>query len=148
MDNYEELYESLKDKGYKSTHQRKIIFDALIEHKDQHLTIEELYGHIKTRHPKLGLTTVYRTIQMFCNMDIVEKVDIDGGVVRYELINDSDNHRHHHLICNSCNKIIEVKEDLMDSIEKIFEETYGFVVSNHQTKFFGLCENCRTSKSH
>lgn len=143
MENFEKFYDNLKDKGYKLTKQRKIVFDAILEQKEKHVTIEELYNSIKVNDPNIGLTTVYRTVQIFCDMDILEKVSLDDGMVRYELISDEDNHRHHHLICNGCGKVVEVKEDLMDSIEKIFEENYGFRVSNHQTKFYGLCRECR-----
>lgn len=143
MEKFEKFYENLKEKGYKLTNQRKIVFDAILEQHTKHVTIEELYNYIKINNPKIGLTTVYRTVQLFCDMEILEKVNLDDGVVRYELMLDEENHRHHHLICNKCNKIVEVKEDLMDSIEKIFEENYGFTVSNHQTKFYGLCKNCQ-----
>lgn len=142
-----DLYEILKEKGYKFTSQRKIIFDEIIKHYNEHLTIDQLYNYIKATHPTIGLTTVYRSIEIFCKVNLVEKINLDNGVVHYELINDIDNHTHHHLICSKCRKIIEVKEDLMDSIEKIFEENYGFLVSNHQTKFFGACQECRSLTS-
>ncbi len=142
MEKFEKFYENLKNKGYKFTKQRKIVFEAILKQHEKHVTVEELYNYIKVHSPNIGLTTVYRTVQLFCEMDILEKVNLDDGLIRYELMLDDDNHRHHHLICNNCNKIVEVKEDLMDSIEKIFEENYGFSVSNHQTKFYGLCSEC------
>ncbi len=142
MEKFDKFYENLKNKGYKLTKQRKIVFDAILEQHEKHVTVEELYNYIKITNPNIGLTTVYRTVQLFCEMDILEKVNLDDGLIRYELMLDDDNHRHHHLICNKCNKIVEVKEDLMDSIEQIFEANYGFSVSNHQTKFYGLCKDC------
>ncbi len=143
MEKFDNFYDNLKEKGYKFTSQRKIVLDALLEQKDNHVTIEELYTYIKNTNPKIGLTTVYRTVQLLCDMKLLEKVNLDDGLVRYELLLDDDNHRHHHLICNRCNQVVEVKEDLMDSIEKIFEENYGFIVSDHKTKFYGLCNKCR-----
>lgn len=146
MKRYKKFYENLKNQGYKFTHQRKIVFEAILDHENEHVTVEELYQYIKEKHPEIGLATVYRNVQLFFEMDLLEKLNLDDGFIRYELALDDENHRHHHLICNKCNKVIEVKEDLMDSIEKIFDENYGFLVSNHQTKFFGLCEDCRKNK--
>lgn len=146
MKQQDQFYENLKDRGYKFTHQRKIVFEAILEHEKDHVTVEELYHHIKEKYPEIGLATVYRNVQLFCEMNLVEKLNLDDGFIRYELALDKDNHRHHHLICNQCNRVIEVKEDLMDSIEKIFDENYGFLVSNHQTKFFGVCDDCRRLK--
>lgn len=143
MKSYDSFYEDLKDKGYKLTNQRKIIFEAILANHKEHITVEELYQYIIKDHPGIGLATIYRNIQLLSELNIIEKLNLDDGFTRYELALDEENHRHHHLICNNCNKVIEVKEDLMDSIEKIFDENYGFLVSDHQTKFFGLCRECR-----
>ena len=146
MKKYSIFYANLKEKGYKLTSQRKIIFDAILAHNEKHVTADEIYQFIKKEHPEIGIATVYRNVQLLSDMNIVEKLNLDDGFTRYKLVLDDEKHRHHHLICNSCNTIIEVREDLMDSIEKLFDENYGFLVSDHQTKFFGLCQNCRKAK--
>ncbi len=107
----------------------------MLEHCDEHLTVEEIYQFVKESNPEIGLATVYRNIQLLNEMKIVEKLNLDDGFTRYELASEDEMHRHHHLICEKCGKVIEVKEDLMGSIEKSFKETYGFVVHDHQAKF-------------
>lgn len=143
MRNCDDFYNQIKENGYKLTSQRKIVLNAMLEHEDEHLTVEEVYGHIKETNPEVGLATVYRNIQLLVDMKIVDKLSLDDGLTRYELACDDDNHRHHHLICDECGKVVEVKEDLMDSIEKSFLKSYGFLVKDHQAKFFGLCDDCR-----
>ncbi len=143
MSNYEEFYNRLREKGFKLTPQRIIVADALVKHQNKHTTIEELFESIKSTNPNIGLTTVYRSVQIFCDLNLVEKVVLDDGIIRYELINETDVHKHHHLICNTCSGVIEVNEDLFDPIEKIFYERYGFKVSNHQANFYGLCKDCQ-----
>ena len=54
-----------------------------------------------------------------------------------------EKHNHHHLICEKCGKIIETKEDLLDGIEELIREQYKFNVSDHDIKFFGICEDCQ-----
>ena len=133
----------LKEHGYKITSQRKVVLDAMLAHQDKHLTVEELYQIVKTEHPEIGLATVYRNIQLLNELKIVEKLNLDDGYIRYELANEDEVHRHRHLICDQCGKVIEVTEDLMGSIEKSFLESYGFLVHDHQAKFFGICKDCQ-----
>lgn len=144
----DDFYNRLKEHGYKLTTQRKIVLQTMLEHEEEHLTVEEIYHYIKDDHPEIGLATVYRNILILNEMKIVEKVSLDDGLTRYELTNDDEEHRHHHLICDVCGKIIEVKEDLMGNIENSFLETYGFLVHDHQAKFFGICKECQKKDSN
>ena len=139
----EQICTRLKEHGYKITSQRKVVLDAMLANQDKHLTVEELYQIVKTEHPEIGLATVYRNIQLLNELKIVEKLNLDDGYIRYELSNENEKHRHHHLICDQCGKVIEVTEDLMGSIENSFLESYGFLVYDHQAKFFGICKECQ-----
>jgi Fur family ferric uptake transcriptional regulator len=146
MMSLDRFYEILKENNYKLTDQRRIVFEAFLEHQNEHMTAEELYQYIIVDNPGVGLATVYRNVLLLSELKIIEKLTLDDGFTRYELALNEENHRHHHLICNNCGKVIEVREDLMESIEKIFNENYGFLVSDHQTKFFGLCKDCRETE--
>ena len=139
-----EIYElALKEKDYKLTKQRKIVLSMLIQNEGQHLTIEELYNIVKSGYPEIGLATVYRSVQIFVDMKIVDKVTLDDGFTRYEIVRLNTKHHHHHLICEKCGLVLEVEEDLMGSIESSFLEAYGFIVKDHKAKFFGVCDACR-----
>lgn len=136
--------EKLRKKGYKFTPQRKAILDVVAESVGLHLSSEEIYDLVKAKSPDIGLATVYRTVQLLVDLEVLSKLNLDDGFVRYELNDhDSDQHHHHHLICSECGKIIEVKEDLLDSIEKEIEEKYKFQIKDHKLKFFGLCLSCQ-----
>ncbi len=139
----ENIYKSIKDKGYKLTKQRQTIIETLLKHRKEHLTADELYHHVKDIHPEIGLATVYRNVKMLCDLGIIETLNLNDGFVRYELAPTTKKHRHHHLICTNCHRVIEVEEDLMDSIEQLFAKKYNFKVSDHETKFYGLCDQCQ-----
>ena len=147
MKRLDRFYKILRENNYKLTNQRRVVFEAFLENKDEHMTPEDLYQYIIVDNPGIGLATVYRNVQLLNELKIIERLTLGDGFTRYELALNEENHRHHHLICNNCGKVIEVREDLMESIEKIFDENYGFLVSDHQTKFFGLCEVCRKIES-
>lgn len=141
-DGVDKLKNNLKEKGYKLTPQRRAIVDIIIKNEGSHLTTEELYNLVKKECPEIGLATVYRTVQLLEELGIISKLDLDDGCYRYELIHESENHQHHHLICNNCGKVIEVQGDLLEVLEHEIEIKYDFKIENHSVKFYGLCKEC------
>lgn len=140
---FESLKEELKKKGYKLTPQRRSIVDTIIANEGKHLTTEEIYDEVKRDCPEIGLATVYRTILLLEEMGIVYKLDLNDGCSRYELAHVNETHRHHHLVCNNCGKVLEVEDDLLEELETQIEASYKFKILDHSVKFFGLCENCK-----
>lgn len=145
MEQTDNLIQILSDHGYKTTSQRSLIFEILKENENQHLSTEDVYELIKNVNPNIGIATIYRTLQLFEEIGLVYKHNFDDGCSRYEILSSHDNgvHQHHHLLCNNCGKIIEVKEDLMNSLEEIIEKQYNFEILNHVVKFTGICSQCR-----
>ena len=138
----EVLKERLKKKGYKLTPQRRATINVIIDNQGKHLNTEEIYNLVKKRCPEIGLATVYRTLQILDKLNYLNKLNLDDGSLRYQINLDISSHNHHHLVCNKCGKIIEVEEDMLDSIEDSLQEKYKFKITNHDLKFHGVCENC------
>lgn len=136
------LKEELKKKGYKLTPQRRAIVDTIIENEGKHLTVEEIYDEVKKDCPEIGLATVYRTILLLEELQIVYKLDLNDGCSRYEMVHKDEIHRHHHLICTKCGSVIEVQGDLLENLEVKIEEQYNFKIKDHSVKFFGICQKC------
>ena len=134
--------DSLKEKGYKLTPQRRAIVDIMINNEGNHLTAEEIYDLVKVDCPEIGLATVYRTIVLLEELGILSKIDLGDNCSRYELVHEEESHQHHHLICTSCGKIIEVEDDLLEDLESKIEEKYEFHIKNHSLKFYGICNDC------
>ncbi len=141
-DVYEIILQKLKEQGYKLTPQRKAVIDTILNNDHKHLNTEEIYDALKEQYPKMGLATVYRTLIVLDELSVISKINFDDGYIRYEIITDSSHHRHHHLICNRCGKVIEVMEDLLDDLEKIVEQKYEFKIIDHNLKIYGLCKEC------
>lgn len=139
----EKLKVQLKEKGYKLTPQRRAVLIKIIDCEGMHLTVEELYDLVKKECPEIGLATVYRTMQLLEELGFIYKVDLSNdGCSRFELVHDCETHQHHHLICTKCNKIIEVEEDLLETLETKIETNYKFKIKNHSVKFYGICNDC------
>lgn len=144
MTRLEKAYQKLRDGGYKTTAPRKILLEFLNKESNKHLSCDEIYDKISDNHPNIGIATVYRNIQLFEELNITTKLTLDDGIGRYELSDlDGDSHQHHHLVCVECNKLIEVKEDLLGVLEKEIEAEHNFEIIDHDLKFFGYCEECK-----
>ncbi|SHI53427.1 Fur family transcriptional regulator, ferric uptake regulator [Geosporobacter subterraneus DSM 17957] len=139
----EGLKDQLKEKGYKLTPQRRATLDTIIENQGKHLSTEEIYDMVKEKCPEIGLATVYRTLQLLDELDVISKINFDDGCSRYELNTHQDDHQHHHLICLKCGNVIEVEVDLMDALENEIEKNYNFEIRDHKVKFFGYCSKCK-----
>lgn len=150
-DNHEILSEEkfkqlLKEKGLKVTKQRIVLLATLAQRPDGHLTAPEIYDLVRTSHPEIGLATVYRTIQVLLELGLIDRVNFDDGIERYELartsVDGKQRHHHHHLICVNCGKVYEFEEDMLEGLElKIARET-GFKVIDHEVKLYGYCTEC------
>ncbi len=140
---FDSYCERLQEKSYKITPQRQMILKVLLDNADKHLSAEEVHYIAKQRDPEIGLATVYRTLEILDNINILHKIDFGDGCIRYEF-SDKDAHNHHHLICINCGRVIEFNDDLLETLETWIEKKTKFEVTNHQLKFFGYCKDCQS----
>ena len=141
----ENFKKMLKDKGLKVTNQRLLVLEVLADHRDKHMTAEDIYELVKEDYPEIGLATIHTTVQLLREMQLVDRINLDDGCLRYEisdLFDGETKHHHHHLICKACGKVVPFEEDLLDELERLIEQETGFQVSDHELKFYGQCEEC------
>lgn len=143
--NLDDIRNRLHAKDYKLTPQRKIILEAFTENANKHLSAEDVYSIVKVKHPEMGLATVYRTLEILAQLDILQKMNFGDGRSRYELSHHSDHH-HHHLICLNCGNVTEFEDDLLESLEFAVSKKTGFKVVDHQLKLYGYCKTCKVEK--
>lgn len=138
--------------GYRLTIPRGAILDVLSKtHK--HLSAEDIYIAVHKLYPSVGLTTVYRTLELLVQMGLVFKFDFGDGRARYELSEGPKGARHHHhLVCTNCGRVIDYTDfideevELLNQIEKGLSKKYNFEITNHVIQFYGLCEQCKRDK--
>lgn len=127
--------------NFKLTTQRKLILKILLENLHEHPSAEEIYQMVRDQNPRVGLATVYRTLELFCELGILHELNFDNNCRRYEL-EQGDRH-HHHLICLKCNKIVEFNDYILKDLEGDIQSRYNFDVVDHRIKFYGYCSDCR-----
>lgn len=135
----------LREKGLKITSQRLAVLNVLNSRPGEHLTVEEIYDCVKDDYPEIGVATVYRTIQLLTDLDLIDKLNLEDGYVRYEIgdISGDKGHRHHHLICLKCGEVSSFQDDLLDNLEETIYSTLEFKVEDHEVKLYGHCKICQ-----
>lgn len=143
---YKTIDDQLETSHYRLTQQRKAVLEVMRENIGCHLTAEEVLVKARQKVPNIGIATVYRTLERLSSMQILYKTLFDGGKYRYE-ISVQEDHQHHHIICVSCNRIFEVEETLLNSLEQHLEEQ-GFEIVDHQLKIYAYCPECKANKNN
>jgi len=134
--------------GYRITAARELVLGVLSQTTD-HLSVEDIYTKLRSQHPRIGLTTIYRTLEALTDAGLVFKLGFGDGKARYELAEGPKGaHHHHHLVCDRCNKVIDYTDfineevELLRKTEKGLSQKYSFKITNHLIQFHGLCSDC------
>jgi Fur family ferric uptake transcriptional regulator len=128
-----------KDKKLRLSHPRLLIYQELSDTKTP-LSPQELYQILLKKQKKIGLTSIYRSLDLFESMGMVFKI-INGSNVKYKLCEIEDHH--HHIICKACGNVVELNFcDISDWSKKVTEST-GYQVIDHQLNFYGFCKACK-----
>ena len=128
-----------KGKKLRKSHPRLLIYQEL-SHTKKPLSPQELYQSLVKKQKKIGLTSIYRSLELFESLGIVFKI-VNGSSVKYKLCELEDHH--HHIICKACGSVVELNFcDISDWSKKVTEST-GYQVIDHQLNFYGFCKNCK-----
>lgn len=138
----EEVKGKLTRSGYKLTPQRGITLEILIKNQTELMTAEEIFIAVKDVNPSIGLATVYRTLDILFELEIVKKIPYPDGMSRYELNISNDGYRPYYLLCIRCGKINEINEPLIEAAKKRVEQKYHFQIETHHLTFHGICKDC------
>lgn len=127
---------------------RKAILD-LLSQTSKHMSAKEIYAALYKLYPGIGLTTIYRTLDLLERMGLINKFSVGDGQNRYEFKSGEKKEHHHHLICTKCGKIIDYSDfvdeelKLVKKTEEILAVKYNFAIKDHNIEFLGLCEKCK-----
>lgn len=131
----------LQRKGVRPTPRRLEVLEELAREPDD-ATAQQLWARLRVRRSGTGLATVYRTLALLSERGVVDVLAHHGTEQCYRLCTEA---HHHHLLCTSCHRVVEVGEcDLGDWVDRVAGE-HGFVATEHRIEIAGLCADCRTA---
>jgi Fur family ferric uptake transcriptional regulator len=139
----------IKACGFRLTMPRQAIIDVL-EENTGHPSAEDIFMKVHAKYPDIGLTTIYRTLDLLEQTGIVVKFDFGHGRAKYELAEGyGEKQHHHHLLCTKCRRIIDYSDFLDEELEYIkkaeasLTSRFGFEIASHSINFYGICPDCR-----
>ncbi len=130
----------LKQRGLKQTSQRNLILDSFLG-SSRHMSADELHDIIRKKNPRIGFSTVYRTLRLFTECGIAREVNFGDGRARFE--RGFDKSQHGHLVCTGCGKTEEFATDTFQKSIKQIASKHGFKSEGHRFEIYGLCKKCR-----
>jgi len=121
-------------KGLRMTGQRRTIAKVLQE-SDDHPDVEELYTRASSRDPKISIATVYRTVKLFEEAGILEKLEFGDGRARYE---DAERDHHDHLIDMNSGEVIEFVDPEIEALQEKIANKLGYKLIGHRLELYGV----------
>lgn len=134
------LVSALEKRGYRLTAARAAILDALTE-SGGHLTADDLTEMVRRRSTGIGRMTVYRTLDLLCDLGLLRPVYQGTGAAHYIILEDG---HHHHLICSGCGRVIEFDQCALETLHDEIDRRFSFRVDGHLLELYGQCDACRT----
>lgn len=121
--------------GFRSTGPRRAVLTA-IQDSPGPFTVEDLLIDL----PSVGRATVFRTIKLLQELELVCRVPLEDGSARYQL---SEGSHHHHLVCRNCGSFTEFSDLEIDARIQEQANAHGFGLQGHSLELYGLCKDCR-----
>ncbi len=121
-------------KGLRMTGQRRVIARVL-QDSDDHPDVEELYARASARDAAISIATVYRTVKLFEEAGILERLEFGDGRARYE---DADREHHDHLIDLNTGEVIEFCDPEIEELQEKIARKLGYELRGHKLELYGV----------
>jgi Fur family ferric uptake transcriptional regulator len=125
------------------TIQRALLLE-LLRQSSGHVDADELYHQARKKNPRLSLSTVYRNLQLFKKLGLIEEHHFDEEHHHYEVKSEAE---HQHLLCTSCGKVVEFACPVSRKLRKDIGKQYDFDITGVEVRMTGLCSHCRNKES-
>lgn len=123
---------------HRMTTQRRQVISALRSAR-RYLTAQQLHERLRLKRPRIGLATVYRTLEALRELGLVSTSSPKLGEAAYVWCTSE---HHHHAICSRCGRVDDVPCKALRNYERILSRGLGFALQGHQLEFFGICARC------
>lgn len=140
-----EIFRSFLKRGkYRITPERFEVLDAALDHNG-HFGADDLFIQLKNLKSKVSRATVYNTLELLAQCDLLSKRNFGDNLNRFE--SNFKRQTHDHLICIECGKIVEFTDPRIRDIPKEISEKFGFDMSSYSFNIFARCKNQKECKN-
>jgi Fe2+ or Zn2+ uptake regulation protein len=138
----EPLTDALGAAGYRLTEPRRLVAELVAE-RTGHFTANDLIAQAQERDLGIGRATVFRALDLFTELELLERIDLPNGDHAY--VPCLPDYHHHHVICQRCARVTEVPDLGLGTAITDMERTTGWIVQKHRLELYGLCPECQTA---
>ena len=131
----------LRKAGYKLTNARRTVLQVLAQYS-WHLNSTEILAAVQERDPRIGRTTVFRTLQTLSSLSIVRPASLEARSPVYILMPDDGHHAH--VVCLRCKKVVEISDCTLHRYMQDVANRHSVLVTGHLLEIFALCQDCAT----
>lgn len=131
---------TLRATGARAGGARRAVID-LLDGQDCCLSAQEIWERLRKRGERASLASVYRAVELLHDLDLVQRIDVGGGVARYEPALPSGDH-HHHVVCDRCGRIAAFEDELLEEAISSLAARLRHRVSAHDVVIHGECPRC------
>ena len=124
--------------GLRPTRQRLAVA-AVLEGCSEFRTAQQVHELLRATGETVGLSTVYRALQAMADAGEIDVLRSDAGEAAYRKCSDT---HHHHLVCRSCGRTVEVEGPTVERWTRAVAEEHGFADVSHTLEIFGTCSQC------
>ena len=132
--------QALQTQGHKVTRSRMAVLQVLAG-TSEHLKVAEVHRRAREIDSRVGLASVYRTMDLLERLRLVKHVHVEHRHRHYASITEDHSH---HLVCTGCGLTVEFNDCRMEKLERVIARRTQFRIEGHCVEFFGQCRKCRS----
>lgn len=133
------LIETISSRGYRQSTRRNRIVETFLG-LEGHVSAEELLARVREKDPRVGLTTVYRTLKLLTRCGLAVERKFNRQISMFEPV--PQGKHHDHLICLGCGTILEFENQAIESLQESVAKEKRFRITRHVLELYGYCANC------
>ena len=123
---------------------RRVVVD-FVGRQDCCLSVQEIHDRLRSEGGRVGIASVYRTVESLLDAGLVQRVDLGDGIARFERT-DSTGEHHHHLVCDDCGRVEPFEDAGLEAALQRVAGGHGYDVAAHEVVLRGACEDCRPTR--